>query len=123
MRFKLVEFLDERFTTNYCKYDHHKRHVVRNKEFPPISVDEYERIADKLASTPVDHKTILGYETTAPQGDSRPRYAKYNKQTGDFVVYGYKGSEPAIISLHKKTLRQYNVDKTIKYLGEIPDGK
>lgn len=123
MRFKRVFDIDERFTTRYSKEDHHRRHVVKNKEYPPITASEYERIADELALTPVDHKTILGYETTAPEGDSRVRYAKYNKLTGDFVVYGYKGNEPMIISLHKKTLRQFNIDKTVKYLGEIPDGK
>jgi len=123
MKFKRVNDIDERFTNEYSKKDHHSRHVVKNREYPPITETEYEAIADKLALTPVDHRTIFGYQTTAPEGDSRVRYAKYNKETGDFVVYGYKGSEPMIISLHKKTWRQFNTDMTVKYQDEIPAGK
>ena len=123
MKFRCVDNMDERFTNKYSKADHYKKHVNTNKEYNGISVDDYEVIADKLALTPVNHKNILGYETTAPEGDNRVRYAKYNKDTEDFVVYGYKGVEPAIISLHKKTWRQYITDKAVKYLGEIPEGK
>lgn len=123
MKFRHDDSLEERFANKYSKADHHIKHVKKNREYTEISANEYERLADKLALTPVDHRTILGYETTAPDGDSRTRYAKYNKDTEDFVVYGYKGNEPMIISLYKKTLRQYNTDKAIRYMGEIPEGK
>ena len=43
--------------------------------------------------------------------------------TGDFVVYGLDiNNEPVIVSLHRKTLREYTIDHAIKYIGEIPEG-
>ena len=121
MKFKLFNDLDEKFSTEYSKQSHFDQHVTREKQYKKINANDYENIADKLAVTPVDYKKILGYETTAPKGDSRKRYAKYNVDTGDFVVYGLDSkNNPIIISLHKKTLREYNIDRDIKYMGEIP---
>lgn len=121
MKFKLEPDLNEKFSTEYSKNSHYNQHVLNQKQYRKIDSDEYERIADELAVTPVDYKTIFGYETTAPDGDTRKRFAKYNSETGDFVVYGLDSNgTPVIISLHKKTMREYNIDKAIKYLGEIP---
>lgn len=123
MKFKLIETVDEKFNNEYTKQSHYDKHVAKEHQYTKINPDEYEAIADELALKPVDYKNILGYETTGPKGDNRARYAKYNVATGDFVIYGYKGSEPIIISLHRKTIREYNIDKAIKYIGEIPEGK
>lgn len=128
MKFKkLQQFddeLDERFTNTRTKVDHYQRHVLHNGEYSnKLTAEEYEQLADALAKATVDNKNIFGYETTAPDGDTRTRYAKYNKETEDFVVYGYNKNEPQIISLHKKTWRQYTIDKSVKYMGEIPAGK
>lgn len=115
---------EEEFTNQRTKEDHYQRHVVKGREYAKtVTADDYEAIADTLARTSVDYRHIFGYETTAPDGDTRTRYAKYNKETEDFVVYGWREKEPQIISLHKKTWRQYTIDKAVKYLGEIPEGK
>lgn len=126
MKFRKVDKFDEfeeEFSTEYSKKRHYDQHVVKEKQFDNISLDEYETIADDLAKRPVDYKTILGYETEAPKDDNRRRFAKYNKETGDFVVYGLdENNEPVIVSLHRKTLREYTIDHAIKYVGEIPEG-
>ena len=125
MKFKFVEDfdLDEKFTSNRNKYSHYNKHVNNLKEYDSeLTEEEYEKIADDLAMTKLDHKRILGYETESPDDDNRHRYAKYNKDTGDFVVYALDSNKnPLIISLHKKTIREYNIDKGIKYVGEIPE--
>ena len=132
MKFKRVKAFDDRFgeldevfTTEHSKNRHYNQHVTKEEQYPSIiSPDEYEAIADDLAKRRVDHKTIFGYQTEAPDGDDRIRYAKYNKATEDFVVYGLdENNEPLIITLHKKTWREYTIDHNIKYLGEIPEGK
>lgn len=126
MKFRKVDKFDEfeeEFSTDYSKKRHYDQHVVKEKQFDNISPDEYEAIADDLARRPVDYKTILGYETEAPDNDSRRRFVKYNKETTDFVVYGLdKYEQPVIISLHRKTPREYNIDQAVKYVGEIPEG-
>jgi len=123
MKFKRIDDLDEKFSSDLSREEHHKKHVVKERQFPKISPDEYEHIGDTLAKTPVDHKKILGYETTPSEKDQRTRYAKYNVETGDFVVYGWRNAEPILITVHRKTLREYNTDKAVKYMGEIPEGK
>lgn len=127
MKFRKIKFFEEfeeEFSTEYSKNKHYDRHVVKEKQFDNITPDEYEAIADDLARRKVDHKVIFGYQTESPKNDNRVRYAKYNKATEDFVVYGIgKNNEPVIISLHKKTWREYNIDHNIKYIDEIPEGK
>ena len=119
MKFKLVETLDERFSTKASRYRHFKDH---SKEYPELTETEYEELAEKLAESDVDNIKIFGFKTAKSDNYSRPRYIKYNIETGDYVVYSWEDSfqSPTIISLHKKTKKQYDKQKELYYEDEIP---
>ena len=115
MKFKFVDEFDVEETSTNKNYRHNKHANVNNVELTP---EQRDKIANKLAKTRVNHKTILGYETEG-KGIT---YAKYNKETEDFVVYTIgENNQPVIVSLTKKTIREFNIDKRINYLGEIPE--
>ena len=125
MKFKLLEDdFEEQFTSPRSREDHYRKRTKKDHQYTELTPEQYEALADNLAMTPVNYKNILGYQTTAPEGDNRVRYAKYNVDTEDFVIYGLDShNKPLIISLYKRSIREYNTDKAIKYLDEIPVGK
>lgn len=123
-----IMVVDEQFSSDYSKQTHYNKHVVtgNNKEkkvFHNINQDEYEALADTLAITPVDNKNIFGYESEDISG--KISYVKWNKTTEVFVAYTYDegNPDPIIKSCYVKTFREYNGDKTIQYMGEIPQGR
>ena len=118
MKFKI----SEKFTSEFNKEAHYNKH---KEKFKKISIDEYEHLADELAKKPVDNKRIFGYLSANTLG--RNAYVKWDKDTELFVVYTWNKnhSEPLIISLYKKTFREYESEKWNKkyaYEGEIPTG-
>ena len=62
MKFKLVETIDEKFGTKLGKQRHYYDHGL--DEYPGLTEDEYEKVAEMLAEMPVDNNKILGYETS-----------------------------------------------------------
>ncbi len=124
MKFRSADDIEEKFNNPYNKAAHYNKRVKKDKQYTELTEDEYEALADKLASTPVNYRNILGYQTTAPEGDTRVRYAKYNTDTGDFVIYGLDRNEkPLIISMYNISIREFNSDKAMNYQDEIPAGK
>ena len=64
---------------------------------------------------------IVGY--TRQDG----RFVKYNKNTNDFVVYTLKGNPKnpryITISMHKKSLDEYNKIVKRDFFDELPENK
>ena len=121
MRFKVVANLEERFGTPKGRLRHYYDHGI--DEYPGLTECEYEKLADELASKPVDNKRILGFQTNKLTGnDHRERHIKYDIVTNDFVVYSWEMGyqSPSIISLHKRTKEQYDKQKELHYEDEIP---
>lgn len=110
----------EKFSSKENRHQHYIKHIKRNKEIQDISEEEYEQLADQLQRTPVNYKNILGYISDYGEKTS---YCKYDKDTGLFVVYYYKGDEPLTVTAYIKTLRKYTSDKAVEYVDEIPKGK
>lgn len=117
--------LEERFTSALNKKSHFYKHFSK-KHITPEEIDEYERQADELASTPVDYQNILGFEVDhsrfPDEADSGRKFVKYNKQTGLFVVYAgiNLAGEPIIISAYHMSWREFTGKRAVNYLGEIP---
>lgn len=110
--------LDERFSSQYSLMAHWKRHGQHY--YPNLSYEEYEDLATELASQPLG-QYIKGFETGHTDGDSRPRYVKYDVRTGDTVMYGYgKTFEPVVISMYRNSEQAYNNDEQAHKIGEIP---
>ena len=124
LKLPIVDELDltEEFTSSHNKIAHYQKHVI-DEHRPDISVDEYEKDADRLASAKIDNKIIFGYESTTREG--RTAYCKYNKETALFVVYFYRqgNKNPQIITAYWKSWRDFTGDKAIEYFDEIPQGK
>lgn len=118
---QLMFQVTEEFTSEKNRHTHYIKHVLHKKEFGDITEEEYEYLADELMKKPVNRKNILGYESLTREG--KTAYCKYDKDTGIFVVYTYKGSTPYTITCYTKTWREYNGDKNIEYNDEIPSGK
>lgn len=114
MKFKLV--IDEEFTSASNLDLHYDKHVLKQKQFS-YSKDEYESRANELQNSKVDHKRIYGYQSLTREG--RTANCKYNKDTGEFVVYTVRNGKPYTITMFKKTWREFTGDKAIEYYDEI----
>lgn len=119
------DMLEERFTSAASKKRHFYSHTGETSA-DKQKIEEYEAAADALALKPVDHKNILGYEVdpnSFKQRDMKDRrFCKYNKATGEYVVYGgftFEG-EPIVISFYHISWRDYQTKKYTNYLDEIP---
>lgn len=113
--------ITEKFTGQQNLDAHYDKHIVRLKEFGDITKEQYEQLAEDLQTSPVNNKNILGYVSMTREG--RTAYCKYDKDTGIFVVYTYRGTMPYTITCYTKTWREYTGDKAIEYYDEIPTGK
>ena len=123
MKFALVE----KFTSLANRDIHYTKHVLNKQEFGDakhFSPEDYERNADILQRTPVDHNNILGYVRLSrdENGKEIKNYVKYNKNTGEYVSYTMD-DEPRTITYFKRDYRRY-MDKWMdEYHDEIPVGK
>lgn len=96
----------------------HIKHVIEYQDDPRCSKEannlikeinkfsiKYNQIADSLAASPAgrtdSNDLIIGYI----QKDGR--IAKYNRSTGDFVVYQPKNNRNVTKTLHKKTYNEF----------------
>jgi hypothetical protein len=115
MKFKLY---GEEFTSPANLSAHYIKHVIKGKQYN-CSPEEYERIADDLSRTPIDNKTIFGYQSITREG--RVANCKYNKATGDFVVYRIRKGVPQTITLYRKKWGTFTGDRAIEYYDEISE--
>ena len=117
-----LKTIEEEFINNYQLEKHFDKHVIREKQYPNISMSEYEKIADKLAATPVNNISILGFKSLNP-GSKKIAYCKYDVKTNDFVVYNYIDNNVKILTMYKKSLDEYRKTKRYQYFDEIPSHK
>lgn len=117
-RFLDANDVDEEFTSAKNRQAHYQKHVKDEKQFD-YSEEEYEKRADELSRTPIDNKNIFGYMSLTREG--RTARCKYNRETGEFVVYALRDGIPYTITMYRKTWREYTGDKAIEYFGEISD--
>lgn len=84
-------------------------------------VAKYIQIADSLALSPAglsnSNDNIVGYI----QVDNNA--VKYNKTTGDFVVYNPRSPKLKSKTLHKKTYGEFLRTMKKYYLEELPENK
>jgi hypothetical protein len=113
------EDLDEVFSSQRSLLAHWEKHG--QKYYPDLTPEEYEELATRLASQPLG-QYIKGFQTGNTNGDSRPRYIKYDVRTGDTVMYGYgtRTYEPIVISMYRNSEESYNNDENEHKIGEIP---
>ena len=116
--------LDERFVSKDVKENHYNVHVLNGKRyekevFQDINIDEYERMADELATKPIDNKRIFGY--VSQDADGAINNVKWDKSNGLFVAYKYDRNNhiPLVKSCYVKSYRDYFADKSHQYMDEI----
>lgn len=112
--------ISENFSSKYNLRKHYIQHVKHDGLFGRISMKEYEQLADDLQKSPVDNVNVFGYVSNY---DGRISYSKYDINTGIYVSYFYKGSEPYIITCYilDKENKYFNREKKYK-IGNIPKG-
>ena len=80
---------------------------------------KYNMIADQLAMSKAGKANstddIVGYMK------DKHTAVKYDKQNHDFVVYNYNSPRYKTITLHKKTLEQYEHIRDRDMLSELPE--
>ena len=80
---------------------------------------KYNMIADQLAMSPAgpaySNDNIVGYMK------DKHTAVKYDKTTHDFVVYNYNSPRYKTITLHKKTLIQYEHIRDRDMISELPE--
>lgn len=113
-----LEIYDEEFTDEANRKAHYEKHIVKNKEFDVSELD-YEKMADSLALTPVNHKTIFGY--ISKRHDREARHAKWDSESGLFIIYFWKHHTPKIITAFSKDRREFETEKYVEYFDEITD--
>lgn len=119
MKFKIVESLEEKFTSEKDRDIHYNKHIVRNKEYE-MSPEEYEQAAEDLARKKIDNKTIFGY---IQEVDGKQRYAKYDKDLELFTSYVWEDDEPKTVTAFRRDWRTFNGLRFSDYIDEIPEGK
>ena len=140
--FNLIQ-LQERFISFASRKHHYDKHY---KDFKEIGIkfksqEQYQHSGQRLANKRVDWHSksnpVVGYITMATnQFGSKLSFAKYNKDTGQFVVYfrDARTNQPVIISHYTKTPRQYQSQKYLfitnegtqeqtryEYIDELPE--
>lgn len=129
--------LDEKFISEYSLESHYEKHVINDNndksrpkdlKFGNITKEQYDKIADTLARTPVDYSTILGYVQQKKDASKKLGYVKYNKKDNTLVAYIYdKDDNPIVITCFKRSFRDYEslkyMTKDWEYIDEIPKGK
>ena len=115
--------IQEKFLSPAVRQKKYKKHVIDQKEFGKhVTEENYEKAADALADTPVNHKTILGY--VAQDNKGQVAYIKYNTKTEEYVVYHRgKHGEPIIVSFYHRPIREFTGKKAAEYIDELPDGE
>lgn len=113
----------EKFNTKRNLNYHYDRHVKRTcpGEMPmdDMTKREYEQLADYTQRLPVDNSRVFGYEV---ERDGRKSYNKYDRHTGIFVAYFYRGNTPLTISCYKMDFNKFMRREKYK-VGDIPEGK
>lgn len=119
---------------DYDSLLNHVKHVIQYKDDSRCAKEannlinaintfaaKYNQIANSLALSPAGLSTsnddIVGYI----QVDNNA--AKYNKITGDFVVYNLRSPKLKSKTLHKKTYKEFIKTMQRYYLDELPENK
>ena len=118
-----INFLDD-FEDEYFNTSKSVKHYQKSKkEIIELTTEEYKEYSKILATQAVDNKIIFGYVC---QLGSNNAYVKWNKDSGLFVVYIYKDSDPYIIHFSLCDKRDYESGKwndPYIYIDEIPSNK
>ena len=115
---------ESNFTTKNLKshIDKHHDQYENDIRFKDAKTDEdfariYDTIGDRLSKMKVGKSDSRGRFVGFI--DKQNRRVKFDKATGDFVVY----SGPSTISLHKKTVKQYKNILRRDFKSEFPYNK
>ena len=118
-----IKRFDERFRNDVERSTHFIKHISIEKNYN-WSEEEYERVAEKLAKTPVDNVNIFGY-MAEDQYTHKISYIKYDKNLELFTSYYIdKKERPITITAFRRSWSKYlkrkeDPNDRYKYIGEI----